>query len=73
MMFLRFLRRGLRVALPTLLLHSAATRAQTPADTTRAVALPAATVTGYGQRLPLRRTAAAVGVLDARTIRVANF
>ena len=68
MMFLRFLRRGLRVALPTLLLHSAATRAQTPADTTRAVALPAATVTGYGQRLPLRRTAAAVGVLDARTI-----
>ena len=39
-----------------------------PADTTRAVALPAATVTGYGQRLPLRRTAAAVGVLDARVI-----
>jgi len=68
MMFLRFLRRGLRVALPMLLLHSAATRAQTPADTIRAVALPAATVTGYGQRLPLRRTAAAVGVLDARTI-----
>lgn len=47
-----------------------ATRAQTPAppDTTRAVALPAATVTGYGQQLPLRRTAAAVGVLDARVI-----
>jgi iron complex outermembrane receptor protein len=44
------------------------TLAQTAADTTRAVALPAATVTGYGQRLPLRRTAAAVGVLDARTI-----
>ncbi|MCI1186913.1 TonB-dependent receptor plug domain-containing protein [Hymenobacter sp. DH14] len=44
--------------------------AQTPAaaDTTRAVALPAATVTGYGQQLPLRRTAAAVGVLDARTV-----
>ena len=43
-------------------------RAQTPTDTTRAVALPEATVTGYGQRLPLRRTAAAVGVLDARVI-----
>ena len=42
--------------------------AQAPADTTRAVALPAATVTGYGQRLPLRRTAAAVGVLDARVL-----
>ena len=67
-MFLRFLRRGLRVTLPALLLHSAATRAQTPVDTIRAVVLPAATVTGYGQRLPLRRTAAAVGVLDARTI-----
>ncbi|SNR91160.1 TonB-dependent receptor family protein [Hymenobacter mucosus] len=34
-------------------------------DTTRAVALPEATVTGYGQQLPLRRTAAAVGVIDA--------
>ena len=47
-------------------------RAQTlpPAPDTarRAVALPEATVTGYGQRLPLRRTAAAIGVLDARTI-----
>ena len=40
--------------------------AQTPAppDTTRAVALPEATITGYGQQLPLRRTAAAVGVLS---------
>jgi iron complex outermembrane receptor protein len=47
--------------------------AQTPADTTaRAVALPEATVTGYGQRLPLRRTAAAIGVLDARTIQQFN-
>ncbi|MDO7846379.1 TonB-dependent receptor [Hymenobacter sp. M29] len=49
--------------------------AQTPSspDTTaRAVALPEATVTGYGQRLPLRRTAAAVGVLDARTIQQFN-
>ena len=43
-------------------------RAQTPTDTARTVALPAATVTGYGQQLPLRRTAAAVGVLDARVI-----
>ena len=44
------------------------TLAQAPTDTTHAVALPAATVVGYGQQLPLRRTAAAVGVLDARTI-----
>ncbi|MBF9140924.1 TonB-dependent receptor family protein [Hymenobacter properus] len=43
------------------------------ADTTaRAVALPEATVTGYGQRLPLRRTAAAIGVLDAGTIQQFN-
>ena len=42
-------------------------------DTTRpAVALPGTTVTGYGQGLPLRRTAAAVGVLDARTIALFN-
>ncbi|MBD2722300.1 TonB-dependent receptor family protein [Hymenobacter armeniacus] len=47
-------------------------RAQTPADTARAVALPEATVTGYGQRLPLRRTAAAIGVLDARAIQQFN-
>jgi len=43
-------------------------RAQTRPDTTRTVALAEATVTGYGQQLPLRRTAAAVGVLDARII-----
>ena len=42
--------------------------AQTRPDTTRTVALAEATVTGYGQRLPLRRTAAAVGVIDARVI-----
>ena len=42
--------------------------AQTRSDTTRTVALSEATVTGYGQRLPLRRTAAAVGVIDARVI-----
>lgn len=47
-------------------------RAQTAApplpDTARTVRLPDATVTGYGQRLPLRRTAAAIGVIDAQTI-----
>ena len=52
-----------------LLAGAGAAHAQTSAaDTARAVALPAATVTGYGQRLPLRRTAAAVGVLDARVL-----
>ena len=60
------LRFPLLLLLPALLPLPA--RAQTPADTTRAVALPEATVTGYGQQLPLRRTAAAVGVLDARTM-----
>lgn len=53
----------------SLLAGTGRARAQAPsADTARAVALPAATVTGYGQQLPLRRTAAAVGVLDARVI-----
>ncbi|RYU79569.1 TonB-dependent receptor family protein [Hymenobacter persicinus] len=43
--------------------------AQNPApDTARAVALPEATVVGYGQNLPLRRTAAGVGVIDSRTL-----
>jgi len=37
-------------------------------DTTRTVRLPETTVTGYGSRLPLRRTAAAIGVVDAATI-----
>jgi len=36
-------------------------------DTARTVVLPEATVTGYGQQLPLRRTAAAVGVVEAAT------
>ncbi|WP_180754574.1 TonB-dependent receptor plug domain-containing protein [Hymenobacter sp. DG01] len=42
----------------------------TPPDTSmlRPQLLPEATVTGYGQQLPLRRTAAAVGVLDARVL-----
>ena len=60
---------GFRRPLLLLWLLPGAAHAQAPAaDTARAVALPAATVTGYGQQLPLRRTAAAVGVLDVRTI-----
>ena len=58
---------GARLGLLLLPLPLAA-QTPAPADTTRAVALPAATVTGYGQQLPLRRTAAAVGVLDARVV-----
>ncbi|RAK66158.1 TonB-dependent receptor family protein [Hymenobacter edaphi] len=52
----------------------AALQAQSPAppDTTNGPVvvqrLPEATVVGYGQRLPLRRTAAAVGVVDAATV-----
>ncbi|GAB3841344.1 TonB-dependent receptor family protein [Hymenobacter jeollabukensis] len=52
----------------------AALRAQAPAppDNTNGPVvvqrLPEATVVGYGQRLPLRRTAAAVGVVDAATL-----
>ncbi|WP_303312230.1 TonB-dependent receptor [Hymenobacter sp. BT730] len=53
-----------------LLLGSVPLLAQTlPApDTTRTVLLPETTVTGYGQQLPLRRTAASIGVIDARVI-----
>ena len=47
-------------------------RAQAPADTTGAHALPAATVVGYGQRLPLRRTAAGVGVINNTVIQRFN-
>jgi iron complex outermembrane receptor protein len=55
-----------RYAAPLLLLPvSLFAQTATRPDTTRAVALPEATVTGYGQQLPLRRTAAAVGVLSA--------
>ena len=39
-----------------------------PADTTRTIRLPAATVVGYGQQLPLRRTAAGIGLLDAQAL-----
>ena len=55
---------------PLLLLLPATLHAQTaPPDTARGPrVLPAATVVGYGQNLPLRRTAAAVGVVDARVI-----
>lgn len=42
----------------------AQTPAAAPPDTARAVVLPEATVAGYGQQLPLRRVAAAVGTLD---------
>jgi iron complex outermembrane receptor protein len=67
-MFVRYFAPAGLLALPlTLLAQQPAAPAALP-DTTRAVALPAATVTGYGQQLPLRRTAAAVGVLDARLI-----
>ncbi|MCA8829387.1 TonB-dependent receptor family protein [Hymenobacter pini] len=55
-----------RYAAPLLLLPVTALAQTTPPDTARAVTLPEATVTGYGQQLPLRRTAAAVGVLQAR-------
>ncbi|UYZ64771.1 TonB-dependent receptor family protein [Hymenobacter weizhouensis] len=58
------------------LMLPAAVLAQTPPplsalapDTLRQpVALSEATVTGYGQQLPLRRTAAAVGVIDAAVL-----
>jgi iron complex outermembrane receptor protein len=47
-------------------------QAQAPTDTTNARALPSATVVGYGQRLPLRRTAAGVGVIDQSIIQRFN-
>ena len=52
-----------------LLLAPLGALAQTaPPDTARSVRLPDATVTGYGQRLPLSRTAAAIGVINAQTL-----
>ncbi|KAA9339159.1 TonB-dependent receptor plug domain-containing protein [Hymenobacter busanensis] len=67
------MRHAYRLPLLLLCLFGAVARAQTPAappDTARpaSVTLPEATVVGYGQNLPLRRTAAAVGVLDARVV-----
>ncbi|RFP65885.1 hypothetical protein D0N36_06690 [Hymenobacter lapidiphilus] len=54
-----------RFAAPLWLLPATAFAQTTaPPDTTRAVALPEATVAGYGQQLPLRWVAAAVGTLD---------
>jgi iron complex outermembrane receptor protein len=63
-----------RFYLPILLLAGAAARpllAQTQppaADSTRRVLLTEATVTGYGQQLPRRRTAASIGVVEASTL-----
>ncbi|MBC6988653.1 TonB-dependent receptor family protein [Hymenobacter sp. BT491] len=61
-----------RYCLPLLLLLQLPLHAQnrTPAspDTAHVITLPEATVVGYGQNLPLRRTAAAVGVIDAQVI-----
>ncbi|MCC3158677.1 TonB-dependent receptor plug domain-containing protein [Hymenobacter sp. 15J16-1T3B] len=50
------------------LLPVAGLHAQSVPDTLRPRVLPEATVVGYGQRLPLRRTAAAVGVVEAATV-----
>jgi iron complex outermembrane receptor protein len=50
----------------------AAQQVPSPADTLNAHALPNATVVGYGQRLPLRRTAAGVSVLDNTIIQRFN-
>ena len=51
-----------------LLLAPLGARAQAPAAPADTVRLADVPVTGYGQRLPLRRTAAAIGVLDAQAI-----
>ncbi len=53
-------------------LRLAAQQAPTPLDTLNARALPGATVVGYGERLPLRRTAAGVGVIDNTIIQRFN-
>jgi iron complex outermembrane receptor protein len=53
-------------------LRLAAQQAPTSSDTINARALPSATVVGYGQRLPLRRTAAGVGVIDQTIIQRFN-
>lgn len=60
------------LSLPGLRLAAQAPAAPTPSDTINARALPAATVVGYGQRLPLRRTAAGVGVIDQAIIQRFN-
>jgi iron complex outermembrane receptor protein len=53
-------------------LRLAAQTPVSPVDTINAHALPTATVVGYGQRLPLRRTAAGVSVLDNTIIQRFN-
>jgi iron complex outermembrane receptor protein len=60
---------GILLGLPALRLAAQTTA---PLDTTTGHILPAATVVGYGQRLPLRRTAAGVGVIDAAVIQRFN-
>ena len=50
----------------------AAQTTPSPADTTQALALPTATVVGYGQQLPLRRTAAGIGIIDQAIIQRFN-
>jgi iron complex outermembrane receptor protein len=68
----RYLLVGL-LSLPSLRLAAQApTASPTPSDTINARALPSATVVGYGQRLPLRRTAAGVGVIDQTIIQRFN-
>ena len=66
----------LRYPLATLfllpVLPLAAQQSPSASDTLNAHALPGATVVGYGQRLPLRRTAAAVGVVDNTIIQRFN-
>ncbi|MFD1874126.1 TonB-dependent receptor [Hymenobacter bucti] len=61
------------LSLPSLRLAAQAPGASPiSSDTTNAQALPSATVVGYGQRLPLRRTAAGVGVIDQTIIQRFN-
>ncbi|MGI4744130.1 MAG: TonB-dependent receptor [Janthinobacterium lividum] len=61
------------LSLPALRLAAQAPVAgPTPSDTINARALPSATVVGYGQRLPLLRTAAGVGVIDQTIIQRFN-
>ena len=62
----------MRLRYAFLLLLPLGARAQTTPDTLNARALPGATVIGYGLKLPLRRTAAGVGVVDQTIIRRFN-
>ena len=62
----------LAALLSWLALDTHAQQAPAAADTLGALVLPAATVVGYGLRLPLRRTAAGVGVIDNTVIQRFN-